>query len=430
MNKPDKKEDSSVDEDRAFCIKIARMISDPAFLKLHHANEQPNIFRVLGRTFTETWHSAFLGWLLDPQGSHGLNDFPLRRFLLAVADRAVKPDNLPEAFLTPEELAKEASLTRDFNDATVLPNERNRQEKVIGPDKDMRIDVWIEDDEDDGGTNEVDAPRRLVVIVEQKVKASLSPDQPHKYPDFIELQHSRLTSTKGVCVYLAPGAGRASGLSSHQIANDNRWYCMDYQDLYDYVLHPCLDRGRLRTDGAVLVDQYIRNLRSDTKYGRLAMIREDRELAKRIVNKYRDTLLTLAHILSEEDDPSLENALPSPKTSAYGKGLMSISIVGQPPVEGESVPELLRAALQRLDIQGKLGDIEMPYGVARKTCLLNTTPQHPGGDAFRGSPVEYKTTSRVIFGNVWYGRDRALQLISGLLRDSGYMLSSEEGSGE
>jgi len=44
-----------------------------------------NIFEVLEMQTRETRHSAFLAWLLDPDGNHGLGDYFSRRFLRLVA---------------------------------------------------------------------------------------------------------------------------------------------------------------------------------------------------------------------------------------------------------------------------------------------------------------------------------------------------------
>jgi hypothetical protein len=65
---------------------LAKLASDATFQRFSTLQGQPNIFRAIGRTHTETWHSAFLAWLLDPEGSHQLQTFPLKRFLATVAD--------------------------------------------------------------------------------------------------------------------------------------------------------------------------------------------------------------------------------------------------------------------------------------------------------------------------------------------------------
>lgn len=71
---------------------LASLVADAGFQRLSALQGQPNIFRAIGRTHTETWHSAFLGWLLDPKGSHQLGTFPLRRFLAMVAQSHIIPD--------------------------------------------------------------------------------------------------------------------------------------------------------------------------------------------------------------------------------------------------------------------------------------------------------------------------------------------------
>ena len=66
---------------------LAQLTSSKEFERLDRLAKRPNLFQALGRTLTETWHSAFLGWLLDPQGSHGLSSFPLVQLLTVAAAR-------------------------------------------------------------------------------------------------------------------------------------------------------------------------------------------------------------------------------------------------------------------------------------------------------------------------------------------------------
>jgi hypothetical protein len=61
--------------------------------KLEDLVAEFNIFEILGMQTRETRHSAFLAWLLDPAGNHGLGDYFSRRFLRLVA-RGARLDNL------------------------------------------------------------------------------------------------------------------------------------------------------------------------------------------------------------------------------------------------------------------------------------------------------------------------------------------------
>ena len=61
--------------------------------KLEDLVAEFNIFEILGMQTRETRHSAFLAWLLDPAGNHGLGDYFSRRFLRLVA-RGARLGNL------------------------------------------------------------------------------------------------------------------------------------------------------------------------------------------------------------------------------------------------------------------------------------------------------------------------------------------------
>ena len=64
--------------------KILELIFDEKFRQFENYQESPSIFNAAGRTYTETWHSAFLGWFFDPNGSHMLGTFALERLILLI----------------------------------------------------------------------------------------------------------------------------------------------------------------------------------------------------------------------------------------------------------------------------------------------------------------------------------------------------------
>jgi hypothetical protein len=73
--------------------KILALFHYPKFVEFELDLDSPTVFNAVGRTHTERWHSALLGWLLDPMGSHSLNAFPLSRFILLLVNK----DNLTSA---------------------------------------------------------------------------------------------------------------------------------------------------------------------------------------------------------------------------------------------------------------------------------------------------------------------------------------------
>ncbi|MCA0960205.1 PD-(D/E)XK nuclease family protein [Muricauda ruestringensis] len=67
------------------------LLSDNLYDRLLLRTKEPNIFKILGVSDYEIRHSNFLGWLLDPNESHGLNDLFLQRVLqdVLIDERAV-----------------------------------------------------------------------------------------------------------------------------------------------------------------------------------------------------------------------------------------------------------------------------------------------------------------------------------------------------
>src|SRR5437016_2683686 len=96
---------------------ILGLLHDPKFLQFESELEAPSIFHVVGRTFTETWHSTLLGWLFHPESSHGLGDYPLKRLILLLSI---------QSGLSYQEMGidlKALLVQADFNNATARPNE-------------------------------------------------------------------------------------------------------------------------------------------------------------------------------------------------------------------------------------------------------------------------------------------------------------------
>ena len=69
-----------------FTQRLLGLISEPNFIKFENILSEPNFFKIVGRTHYERWHSCFLGWQLDANGSHLLGDYTLIRFLFLLLD--------------------------------------------------------------------------------------------------------------------------------------------------------------------------------------------------------------------------------------------------------------------------------------------------------------------------------------------------------
>lgn len=71
---------------------LEAFLQDDDLEELEDIAQQFNIFEVLDAVRQELRHSSFLAWLLDPNGSHGLGDYFLKRFLWRTAGLARERD--------------------------------------------------------------------------------------------------------------------------------------------------------------------------------------------------------------------------------------------------------------------------------------------------------------------------------------------------
>ena len=61
--------------------RLSELLADPEFEKLELWLKIPNVFSILDASRTEIRHSNFLGWILDPKGTHGMGELFHRKFL-------------------------------------------------------------------------------------------------------------------------------------------------------------------------------------------------------------------------------------------------------------------------------------------------------------------------------------------------------------
>ena len=404
---------------------VAELVSDPNFIRLQRLEDQPNLFSAVGQTFKERWHTAFLGWLLDPQGSHGLAEFPLLQFLVGLVGSALPPTDGQHACATPQELA-EIATSLDLSGATVLPNERNGAEKVLGDFG--RIDVFVDLTSED----EVDErPSRFITLIEVKVKASTANSQEQRYPDWLEARKAEAVgdpeapSVQGVCVFLCPTD--QLGDTSEETVGDPRWYAVDFQFLHDRVLMPCVENPDLSPTMRPLLEHYILNLRSAVKGEKLAVTTEEADLARRICAKHSKTFRLLAETLKNDEERADEVAdLEVLAGQDQNEGTpLRVAVDGGDVIEGATVRSFFIAALTYLDDRGLLKNLEIPLSTGgNKRWFLNREPVHQGGHAFnRAAKFEPKSNVPGIFVEVNASRSRALKEVKKLVRSAGLKLA-------
>ena len=166
---------------------ILSLIHDPTFIAFESEQEAPSIFNAVGRTYTETWHSALLGWLFDPESSHGLGEFPLARLILLL--KAEDTLTTAKRGIDLNELLAQG----DFSDARVRPNERELAEisvKGVG-----RFDILVDQ-------IKLEPFQEVQILIEAKVKAQIDSVQCGKY--IAHIAQKKTGGTFIIPVFVAP----------------------------------------------------------------------------------------------------------------------------------------------------------------------------------------------------------------------------------
>ena len=206
-----------------------------------------NLFDVLGIQKRELQHSAFLAWLLNPQGSHGLGDYFLRAFLLQAAKEARE---------------------RGFSDITPLDVDAWKFDNVDIATERHNVDILLAD-ETDG----------FVCLIENKIGSSEHSDQLNRYINIVENEYAGLTLFP---IFLTP-----DGTEPEDSEDAERYVPFDYgriAGLIDRVLQA--RSSTISTSVADFMKQYADTLR------RHILDTSDNidELAKSIYSKHRSAI--------------------------------------------------------------------------------------------------------------------------------------------
>ena len=202
------------------------------------------LFNILKIERNENRHSAFLAWLLDENGSHGLGEEPLKRFMRLLSKMDSKYD---DPFLVGNYKIENAVIVTE--------------KPVKGSDskKSGRIDIFVDFDykllERKVG-DETSKLNHVHVIVENKVYTDEHDDQTKLYIDWARQEYKGKHNQTIIGVFLAPEKPENCSGDTESIFN---YVKITYQELLQYVIEPLL-LMEMSQEARVFITDYIINL--------------------------------------------------------------------------------------------------------------------------------------------------------------------------
>lgn len=277
---------------------IVALYNDPLFQELKAYYSKTTIFNILKIERNENRHSAFLAWLLDANGSHGLKEEPLRKFLRALAVSAVS-----------ETESIDKTLANSFVSGNYsYENLVVETEKSVETEKKGRIDVFVSFDmetanKETANKGNANNKTHVYIIIENKVYSKEHDEQTEKYLEWARKQDEEPAV---IGVFLAPDKIENCSADSDVF----EFVKFTYEDLLEKVIEPLLCMEMTDKNRWILND-YILNLGQPAKSWNdkedkpekedriLAVSSAKRKDFRRLYRKHRvlfDTILICANV--------------------------------------------------------------------------------------------------------------------------------------
>lgn len=208
-----------------------------------------NVFDVLKSAESELRHSNMLAWLLDPKGSHGLDELFLRRWLMLVLNEAADGGRVLD--LDPVEVDTEpialVEVFREWN----------------------RIDVLVKIRLKNG--------MEWIVVIENKVNATQSKGQLRRYREVVE---RAFPQARRICLFLTRN-------EEHPEDQEKEHYISTRYETVKRTLDLCLSERQdaLGAGPRYLIEQYNHLINE-----RFMANSKERELALKIYQEHRKAL--------------------------------------------------------------------------------------------------------------------------------------------
>ena len=319
------------------------------YLRLQQFYHTKTIFDILGVARQENPHSNFIAWLLNPQESHKMGDYPVKVFLQSLC---VAFWNVGQYYLTEENVsyqqygelqaaAKERLLffmgeaetaadakgkltergrllrTILFSDYDIIFHKISREETLEGK---RRADILMELTIQPSDRNLLPRDKRLLILIENKVKSEEHDEQTRAYMKALLKRDCEYIIP--IFLYPAKGAEYMSDWKRGGRCQDKMFFLFTYQQLLDGVITPCRQKyqnlpvseilseytvclGKSLDETDVDSQSAIRGVLPTASYTVMATGRGEKQWALRLWREHHDILSQICAELTGKTDEKL-----------------------------------------------------------------------------------------------------------------------------
>lgn len=282
---------------------LSKLIDDikeiEEYKELKEIHNRTNLFKILGQSNTERWHTAFWSWLFDIHGSHDIGDFALRKLFETLSD--FQNDNRP--------FAKPFFQIPDVTKQEIWPNEYGHSEKLLSMTNksNVKFDTFIETE-------------GAITVIEYKVEAKVDSEQLNRYESYMNRQESNYTYM--ICVLPESTICESESFESLQSKFKN-WYILSYQNLYEKIIIPILSDNKVTGKAKMIIEDYSLNMSSNRKKVTMIYSIKEQNLVKSLYENHNELIEDAMIQLKNSNKVSVEINNDDYQTIAWIQGALS-----------------------------------------------------------------------------------------------------------
>lgn len=225
-----------------------KLINSEEYIKLHNYYTQETYWEITNTARQELPHSSFLRWLLDINGSHGLGDKPLRKFLEAIGIEWSEFRDKDLWFRKEQNVLNNKRYVGQLIHGSFSIIDEGKSENEYPLKNKRRADIFMQINIKFRAEKEA---KELTICIENKVTSSENENQTKNYQNDLFPQYQLVLP-----VFLSP---------SKSTPDSQEFLPMDYQRILDCVLVPLTKELPDTSNISRFLKEYVRCLGPQSK---------------------------------------------------------------------------------------------------------------------------------------------------------------------